>query len=339
MQNHKEEIVFKWEEKIEKIIEGNEKIIHQNINTLKESEFFRVNKEHIWQWDKASQKLGASFLKLPQQAQDQLITQFVKQAEYITKGYTYSRLSHLSYEKNETEFKKMLRKSFEDNFELIAKSPEGGLNSLTHNGMDAYILKDPYDTKIIVLRGTEASDPWDLDEDAKIALNILPWDQIEEAIDFINQHITPDDRVIFVGHSLGWVLAQILTTMYPQQVEETYTFNAPWAKDMRVPSALFDKKYTPYLKKYQIYQRDPSLENKIINYKASEMIWKYGKSIGQTMDHLHNQSHRIIDANDDFVNNYILNSTDTQDSYASYEHIIKLKSILQYDSIKGQKEG
>ena len=63
----------------------------------------------------------------------------------------------------------------------------------------------------------------------------IPIRQTIDLIKFIERN-TKDlwkwEKIKIMWHSLGWALSQIATAMYSWQVEETYTFNSPGAKEL-----------------------------------------------------------------------------------------------------------
>ena len=90
--------------------------------------------------------------------------------------------------------------------------------------------------KYIAIRWTEWLNDWkDLYADWKMVLWKAPWEQIKAMTDFIDRCITiPWEKFSIVWHSLWWTLSQIWTAIYVDKIKETYTFNSPWAKKLKV---------------------------------------------------------------------------------------------------------
>lgn len=89
--------------------------------------------------------------------------------------------------------------------------------------------------KYIAIRWTEGLSDWkDLYADWKMALWKAPWEQMKAMIDFIDRCVMPWEKFSIVWHSLWWALSQIWTSMYASQIDETYTFNSPWVKNLNV---------------------------------------------------------------------------------------------------------
>jgi hypothetical protein len=90
-------------------------------------------------------------------------------------------------------------------------------------------------TKYLAIRWTEWLSDWkDLYADAKMIFWKIPNAQAKEMMAFIDRTIKKDEKFVIVGHSLWWALSQIWTTIYKEQIDETYTFNSPWAKNLKV---------------------------------------------------------------------------------------------------------
>ncbi len=93
--------------------------------------------------------------------------------------------------------------------------------------------------KYITIRGTEwLSDWWDLWADTKMVFWKIPNSQTKEMIKFIDrckkEYFKEWEKFVIIWHSLWWALSQIATAMYNNEVDETYTFNSPWAKNLNV---------------------------------------------------------------------------------------------------------
>ena len=63
----------------------------------------------------------------------------------------------------------------------------------------------------------------------------IPIRQTIDLIKFVERN-TKDlwewEKLRIMWHSLWWALSQIATTMYSRQVEEAYTFNSPWTRNL-----------------------------------------------------------------------------------------------------------
>ena len=74
--------------------------------------------------------------------------------------------------------------------------------------------------------------------------NFLPIRQSIDLIKFIERN-TKDwpewEKIKIMWHSLWWALSQIATAMYSWQVEEAYTFNSPWTRNLEVYIQMIEK--------------------------------------------------------------------------------------------------
>ena len=93
--------------------------------------------------------------------------------------------------------------------------------------------------------------------------------QVKDLIKFVERSIKPWEKFNITWHSLWWALSQIATTMYSDQVKETYTFNSPWVKKLEVDAK--DIQNVAKLREF-VYNRDSKeVWEKIVNVKA----WKW----------------------------------------------------------------
>lgn len=99
------------------------------------------------------------------------------------------------------------------------------------------VLLEKWWKKFIAIRWTEITDFWDLKEDSKLAIWRFPDKQSKDLIKFIDRVIKPWEKFNIVWHSLWWALSQITTSMYANQVEETYTFNSPWVANLTIDNS------------------------------------------------------------------------------------------------------
>lgn len=97
------------------------------------------------------------------------------------------------------------------------------------------ILLEKDGHKYLAIRWTEWLSDWkDLYADAQMLFWKIPEEQAKEMTDFIKRTIKAWEKFSIVWHSLWWALSQIATSMYADQIEETYTFNSPWAKELKI---------------------------------------------------------------------------------------------------------
>jgi pimeloyl-ACP methyl ester carboxylesterase len=90
-------------------------------------------------------------------------------------------------------------------------------------------------------------------------------------IDFINrilEQVPKDKKVNVIWHSLGWALTQIATTIYRERVWESYTFNSPWAKNLKATL----EKDDPYFKSLQEFMTNKDLSN--VSSLVTNVKWK-----------------------------------------------------------------
>jgi len=127
-----------------------------------------------------------------------------------------------------------------------------------------------YWEKTLAIRWTEWLNDWrDLLEDGKMLIWSIPDKQVKDLIKFVERSIKPWEKFNITWHSLWWALSQIATTMYSDQVKETYTFNSPWVKKLEVDAK--DIQNVAKLREF-VYNRDSKeVWEKIVNVKA----WKW----------------------------------------------------------------
>lgn len=85
---------------------------------------------------------------------------------------------------------------------------------------------------ILANRGTTPGDGKDINADAELAVGQTPGEQISSMINFINNSILASNQFDVTGHSLGGCLAQIAKQIYPNSVDEVYTYNSPGALNL-----------------------------------------------------------------------------------------------------------
>lgn len=126
----------------------------------------------------------------------------------------------------------------------------------------------------------------------------IPETQTKRMIDFFEKHLNWSENITVVGHSLGWNLSQIATSIYwdTSKVKEVYTFNCPGAKELEF-SLKPDDKYKKEFDNFANNRKSDTIEKKITNVKwiwyspISEEwvdIWNYRIDVNTT-------SHSIID--------------------------------------------
>ncbi len=96
----------------------------------------------------------------------------------------------------------------------------------------AIALEDKDWNKYISIAGTQLTDFWDLWEDLVMIVKHLPIRQTIDLIKFIERCTKDWEIVKMMWHSLWWGLSQIATVIYEWQIDETYTFNSPWARNL-----------------------------------------------------------------------------------------------------------
>ena len=153
--------------------------------------------------------------------------------------------------------------------------------------------------KILSITWTEFFKDWwrDLIADGKILIWNMPDKQVKDLIDFIDDNIEEWEKFSIVWHSLGWTLAQIVTVMYADQIEETYTFNAPWARELEVSEK--DRNHFPRIKYFDENRDSREISELITNVRWTawlsfiadswEDIWMYEINLEKLY------SHRIVD--------------------------------------------
>lgn len=141
--------------------------------------------------------------------------------------------------------------------------------------------------KILSIAWTKFSDiSWDIMADFSIFLWKIPEAQTKSMIDFFKNNLEWQNDITIVWHSLWWVLTQIATAIYWEEwkIKEAYTFNSPWAKDLKV-SIKQDNPYKKELENFTKNRKYDNIEEKITNVKWNEWfnfvagkwvdIWKY----------------------------------------------------------------
>ena len=114
-------------------------------------------------------------------------------------------------------------------FQAVALEYKDKVNSGGREGVLGYWNKH------ISICWSQLTEIWDIWEDMVMLVWHIPIRQTIDLIKFIERN-TKDlwkwEKIKIMWHSLGWALSQIATAMYSWQVEETYTFNSPGAKEL-----------------------------------------------------------------------------------------------------------
>ncbi|EKD65774.1 MAG: Lipase family protein [uncultured bacterium (gcode 4)] len=158
------------------------------------------------------------------------------------------------------------------NFEILDYYPNETKNDKVNSWFWAICLKDKTTwEKVFAIRWTEIDDWWDLKADWKLLIKWIPENQTKDMIDFVERNITKWEKFNITGHSLGWALGQILSAMYKDNKQETYTFNSPGAKELKSNIEEND----PYFAKFDKFEYNKSKKEtweNITNVKATAWL-------------------------------------------------------------------
>lgn len=232
------------------------------------------------------------------------------QAKLITKG-----LEHLKKEKIVENWKILEQLNWE--FEIVDYFPnENNKNDLQRNSWFwAICLKDKEWNTYFAIRWTELKDWWDLVADIGLVFKRIPEDQTKDMVDFVDRNIKnldPKEKFRVLWHSLGWALTQILTSIYKDRIDESYTFNSPWAKDLKVEAI---EKTGNYFAKFESFEYNKNsnqtwelitnvawtswlgftsnLWEDIWNYKV-DLEWLSSHSIVELIKHVENMDEKDV---------------------------------------------
>ena len=119
------------------------------------------------------------------------------------------------------------------------------------------------------------TDLWDyVWADKDLILWKIPEDQTSWLIEFMNkikwEKLAEWEKIRIVWHSLGWTLSQIWTSMFPDIVDESYTFNAPWAKKLEVNEWHYEWDQLAYIQAFQKNRDKNEVWELLTNVKATE---------------------------------------------------------------------
>lgn len=194
-------------------------------------------------------------------------------------------------------------------FEILAHYPEEG--SKDTSGFQC-VLFEKDGKKILSIAGTQLNSVINADwKDVWADIDLFNWKipeaQVKAMIDFFRRNLKGDEKVSIVGHSLGGALAQIWTAIYSSS--ETYTFNSPWAKELKVSIKEGDP-YEKELRDFTNNRNSDTIAESITNVKGIEWssviadlwvdIWKYKIDI-DTSSHSINKILEAIEKVDKLV--------------------------------------
>lgn len=104
----------------------------------------------------------------------------------------------------------------------------------TESWFDAVSFIDSEWNKTIAIRWTEPDQVEDLLADWSLILNNLPLDQVIDMIHFFDENTKDWKLINITWHSLWWALTQAITAMIPNKINTSYTYNAPWVKNLDI---------------------------------------------------------------------------------------------------------
>lgn len=145
----------------------------------------------------------------------------------ISNVWDIVKKSFENWEKKETN----LIKDFNNKYEILSKDLKTSNDKTTWFSWSIIQDKETW-VKTLLIRWSDDWKDW-LKNNIQIVLKTKLPPQIESIINFIEEAktkwiIKPQEKINIVWHSLGWWLAQITSMMYREDIEKTYTFNAPW---------------------------------------------------------------------------------------------------------------
>ena len=120
-------------------------------------------------------------------------------------------------------------KNFTSRFKLLKHQKND------NEGFSATLFEDTKDNdkRILVFRGTEMNlteEPADIWADIMLASGHVPT-QVNSLINFFLDNVIPilkeDEKINICGHSLGGFLTQACAFIFPEYIDEIYTFNSP----------------------------------------------------------------------------------------------------------------
>lgn len=220
--------------------------------------------------------------------------------------------------------------------------------SLAWSGFSGICLQDKRGQKYFVFRGTDPIsfnkkvwklfDIWDIMSDIDIISNSIPQWQLRSMIDFIESHITKEEKVIFIWHSLWGLLTQIAAPMYMNQLKRADAFNAPWWKHLQYQDLWLDDKYQRKIQTYYQERENNALKEKVFLYRSQDFVVKFDTRqerqwIGQVVA-VDNDEHGIRNANSDLAESIVSFHEKYGNDSRTYRRIILLKKLMEYNPEK-----
>lgn len=160
----------------------------------------------------------------------------------------------------------------------------------TSSGFGAICLEDKEGNISFAIRWTELTDWGDIIADGRLAMKHIPENQTQDLIAFFERNmekLEEGQKVNITGHSLGGVLTQIASVMYAERVEESYTFNSPWAKKLKINPEWQSDIIRQKFEKFKVFEynrgNEWSVENRMTNVsgiKWPSIISNLGEDIG-----------------------------------------------------------
>lgn len=281
----------KWNDKYKFETVKLDPLIFPNIESI--LSWKKFNKETIWNLTNEEKELynfinnkeNISLIKdySIKDENEKLLTNLWLQKDYLVENENKEIISKESY-LYELNKKRFLLDRYLDS-KWIIKEPKENFEKLKqdYNILDYFpnetklekwwswfwaLLLEKWWKKIISIRWTEISDFWDLKEDWKLFIKKFPDKQARDLVKFIDRTIKSWEEFSIVWHSLWWALSQIATSIYANQVKETYTFNSPWVKNIKVSEE--DKLKIAKLRNFE-YNKEKARE-KITNVRWDSWI-------------------------------------------------------------------
>lgn len=175
-------------------------------------------------------------------------------------------------------------------FEIVDYFPNETSKDKSSSGFGAICLKDDKGNIHFAIRWTELTDWGDIVADMRLAMKHVPENQTLSLITFFERNLKdlPKDRKVNItGHSLGGALTQIASVMYAERVNESYTFNSPWAKKLAIhpegKSEITRQKFEKFSNFEYNGGNKASVENRMTNVKGIKwpsIIADLGEDIG-----------------------------------------------------------
>ena len=142
-------------------------------------------------------------------------------------------LEHLRKQKIQENWK--ILEQLDWKFEVVDYFPRE--SDKTKSWFWAICLKDNDWNMYFAIRWTQLRDWSDIKADIDLIFNLVPRAQTKDMIDFVERNIKDLkqwEKFRVMWHSLGWALTQVLTSIYSDRIDESYTFNSPWAKNLKI---------------------------------------------------------------------------------------------------------